>query len=101
MSELLKILQKEQISKTILDQVKQNAQKEVESKKQEFDQKLSQASLLNDEDKSKVFEYKKQAIESIRKEQKQELTMKLARLERKKNENMDEAVAVVINKLLR
>ncbi len=100
MSELSQILQKEQSNKEMLDKVNREAEKEIENKKQELDQKLNQSSLLTEQDKNKVLTYKKQEIEGIKKQQASELATKLTELERKKNENMDKAVNIVIDELL-
>lgn len=100
MSELSQILQKEQQAKEMLDRVRQEAEKEITTKKQELDQKLNQASLLSGEEKNKVLSYKNEKIEDIKKEQEAELVTKLTELKRKKNENMDKAVDVVVEELL-
>lgn len=99
MQELPQILKHEAEKREEIENERKQASLEIEQKRQALAAKLEEAGLT-DEEKDKVFEYKKRRLEELEKETEQKLAAELKELARKSQANTEKAVNYVVEQLL-
>jgi len=98
MTELSKILEKEEAQKQAVEAAKEKAQIEVEKKKQGFSAELESAGITKAQE-DKVLEYKEQQIKEIKKTTEESFKTRLRELQKKEQANSNKAVEYVVKSL--
>lgn len=98
MTEISKILEKEEFQKQAVEAAKQEAQAEIEQKKQTFAKELETTGIVKEQE-GKVLEYKTQQIKQIKETTKESFEAQLVALQKKGETNSNKAVEYVVKSL--
>jgi len=98
MTEISKILQKEEDQKQAVETAKKEAQTEIEQKKQSLDLTFAAAGITKQQE-DKILEYKAGQTKEIKKAIEADFETRLTLLKKKEQENSTKAVEYVIESL--
>lgn len=99
MKELNQILKHEQEKSGQIAKAKQDAQKEIDNKRQELLARLDNDNLLSEKDQQEILGYKEKKVKEIKELSDRALDSGLVELKQKEQDNLEKAVNYVVDQI--